>query len=143
MENVDSFRVFTPGAINRPKYDGQSRSWAPHHFPARPEVGPRHQVVWMPCGPLLLPFGLRVRVRKIGGWVFFPSNSENIYCVTFLKRKTAENTQLALWHLVNRYVGDVSCIQNLEPKSMPFVSTITNHYVVFLAISSKYFMCYL
>ena len=46
--------------------------------------------------PILLPFGLRVRVGKIGGWVFVPSNSENISCVTFLKRKTAENTQLAL-----------------------------------------------
>ena len=34
--------------------------------------------------PLLLPFGLCVRVRKIGGWVFVPSNSENISCVTFL-----------------------------------------------------------
>ena len=41
------------------------------------------------CGgvvaPLLLPFGLYVRVEKIGGWVFVPSNSENISCVTFLK----------------------------------------------------------
>ena len=54
--------------------------------------------------PLLLPFGLRVRDGKIGGWVFVPSNSENISCVTFLKPKTAENRQLALWHLVNRLV---------------------------------------
>ena len=54
--------------------------------------------------PLLLPFGLRVRVGKIGVWVFVPFNSENISCVTFLKRKTAENTQLALWQLVNRLV---------------------------------------
>ena len=52
------------------------------------------------CGgvvaPLVLPFGLRVHVGKIGGWVFVPSNSGNISCVSFLKRKTAENTQLAL-----------------------------------------------
>ena len=61
-----------------------------------------HATTW--CGgvvaPLLLPFGLCVLVKKIGGWVFLLSNSENISCVTFLKRKTAENTQLALWHLV-------------------------------------------
>ena len=60
------------------------------------------------CGgvvaPLLLSFGLRVRVEKIGGWIFVPSNSENISCVTFLKRKTAENRELALWHLVNSLV---------------------------------------
>ena len=60
------------------------------------------------CGslvaPLRLSFGLRERVGKIGGWVFASSNSENISCVTFLKRKTAENTQLALCHLVNRLV---------------------------------------
>ena len=52
------------------------------------------------CGgvvaPLLLPFGLRVRVGKIGDWVFVPCNSENISYVGFLKRKTAENRNLAL-----------------------------------------------
>ena len=62
------------------------------------------------CGslvaPLLLPFGLCVRDDKIGGWVFVPSNSENISCVTFLKPKIAENMQLALWHLVNRLVPE-------------------------------------
>ena len=65
-----------------------------------------HATTW--CGgvvaPLLLPLGLRVHVEKIGGWVFVPSNSENILCVTFLKRETAENRELALWHLVNRLV---------------------------------------
>ena len=52
------------------------------------------------CGgvvaPLLLPFGLCVRVGKIGDWVFVSSNSENIFCVTFLKRKTVENRKLTL-----------------------------------------------
>ena len=31
----------------------------------------------------------------------------------------------------------------LEPKPMPFVSTIPTYYMVFPAIPSKYFMCYL
>ena len=93
---INDFRVFVSGGINSPKYDGQRRPWAPHHFPARPEVGPRHQVVWMLVAPLLLPFGLCVHVGKIGGWVFVPCNSENISCVGFLKRKTEENRKLTL-----------------------------------------------
>ena len=101
---IDHFRVFALGGINRPKYDGQRRPWAPHHVPAWPEVG--RATTWYGglMALLLLPFGLRVRVGKIGIWLFVSSNSENISCVTFLKRKTAENTQLALWHLVNRLV---------------------------------------
>ena len=101
---IHSFRVLASGAINRPKYDGQRRPWAPHHVPGQPEGG--RATTW--CGwlvaLLLLPFGLRVHVGKIGGWIFVSSNSQNISCVTFLKPKTAKNTQLALWHLVNRLV---------------------------------------
>jgi hypothetical protein len=37
---------------------------------------------------------------------FVSSNSENISCVTFLKHKSAENRELALWHLVNRLVPE-------------------------------------
>jgi hypothetical protein len=36
------------------------------------------------------------------------SNFENIYCVAFLKHKTAENRELALWHLVNRLVLEIA-----------------------------------
>jgi hypothetical protein len=63
-----------------------------------------------PCGepgswaPLCLIFGLREASVKIGGLAFVLSNSENISCVTFLKQKTAENRELALWHIVNRLV---------------------------------------
>jgi hypothetical protein len=35
---------------------------------------------------------------------FASSNSKNISCVAFLKHKTAENMELALWHLVSRLV---------------------------------------
>ena len=61
---------------------------------------------WCGClvAPLLLPFGLRVRVGKIEGWVFISSNSENIYLITFLKPKTAENRELA--YVVNRLVPE-------------------------------------
>jgi hypothetical protein len=45
------------------------------------------------------------KLRLISGYsAFVSSNSENISCVTFLKHKTAENRELALWHLVNRLV---------------------------------------
>ena len=52
------------------------------------------------CGgttaPLHLSFGVRVRDGKIVTGVFVPCNSENISCVAFLKRKTAENMKLTL-----------------------------------------------
>jgi hypothetical protein len=43
---------------------------------------------------------------KIGVPDFVSSNSENISCVAFLKHKTEENRELALWHLVNRLVPE-------------------------------------
>jgi hypothetical protein len=57
-----------------------------------------------PVAPLRLIFGLREASVKIGGLALVSSNSENISCVTFLKHKTEENRELALWHLVNRLV---------------------------------------
>jgi len=56
--------------------------------------------------PLRVSFGLRVRVGKIGTWAFVSCNSENISRSNFLKPKTAENRELALWHLVNRLVPE-------------------------------------
>ena len=44
------------------------------------------------------------RIGKIGTLAFVSSNSENISFLAFLKPKTVENRQLALWHLVNRLV---------------------------------------
>ena len=44
--------------------------------------------------------------EKIGTSAFELSNSENISCVTFLKLKTTENRELALWQLVNRLVPE-------------------------------------
>jgi hypothetical protein len=42
--------------------------------------------------------------EKIGTSAFVSSNSENISYVAFLKYKTGENRELALWHLVSRLV---------------------------------------
>jgi hypothetical protein len=55
---------------------------------------------------LLLPFGLRVHDRKLGTLGFVSSNSENIFCTTFLKYKNSRKQELALWHLVNRLVPE-------------------------------------
>jgi hypothetical protein len=43
---------------------------------------------------------------KIGGLAFVSSNSENIFCITFLKYKNSRKQELALWHLVNRLVPE-------------------------------------
>jgi hypothetical protein len=63
-------------------------------------------VAW--CGRLLAPlrliFGLRDASRKIGILAFVSSNSENIFCIAFLKHKNSKNRELALWRLVSRLV---------------------------------------
>jgi hypothetical protein len=60
------------------------------------------------CGRLLAPlrliFGLCEGSVKIEGLAFVSSNSENIFCVAFLKHKNSKNRELTLWHLVNRLV---------------------------------------
>jgi hypothetical protein len=45
---------------------------------------------------------------KIGLSELVLSNSENISCVAFLNTKTAENRELALWHLVSRLVPEIA-----------------------------------
>ena len=83
-----------------------ARRW-PNHMAARQGVGPRLCVVWPPPGSSSsLSFGLRVRAGKIGTWPFVSCNFENISRSNFLKQKTAENRELALWHLVNRLVPE-------------------------------------
>jgi hypothetical protein len=59
-------------------------------------------VALWPLSDSLLVFVLHL--GKIEVLAFVLSNSENISCVAFLKHKTAENRELALWHLVNRLV---------------------------------------
>jgi hypothetical protein len=49
-----------------------------------------------------------LRPVKTGVSVFGLSNSENISYVPFLKHKTVENRELALWHLVSRLVPEIA-----------------------------------
>jgi hypothetical protein len=51
---------------------------------------------------------LVLRPGKIKLLDLVSSNSENIFCVAFLKHKIAENRELALWHLVNRLVPEIA-----------------------------------
>jgi hypothetical protein len=50
-----------------------------------------HAPLWCgwPVPPLRLIFGLHEASVKIGGLAFVSSNSENIFCVTFLKHKNS------------------------------------------------------
>jgi hypothetical protein len=43
---ADSFRVFASEAIYRRKGDVRGHPRGPHNVVARPEVGPRHPMVW-------------------------------------------------------------------------------------------------
>ena len=78
----------------------------PHHTVVRPHLGPRPSVVWGPGAPPQVSSGL----RKLPDLLFMEekisSDSEDIFRVGFLKRKIAKNTELALWHLVNRLVPE-------------------------------------
>jgi hypothetical protein len=76
---------------------GTARGWA---APPHGEAGP-----WPPSGSLSV---LVLRPGKVGVWVFVSSNSENISRVAFLNTKTAENRELALWHLVNSLVPEIT-----------------------------------
>jgi hypothetical protein len=84
------------------------------HTIARRDQGWTHPMAWCGClGALLrLFFGLRVRDSKIGTLGFVPSNSENIFCTTFLKYKNSRKQELALWYLVNRLVIRLKRIYN-------------------------------
>jgi hypothetical protein len=68
--------------------------------------GVARATLWCGCPLALLHlyFGLCLVSGKIGTSAFISSNSKNISYVTFLKHKTAENRELALWHLINRLV---------------------------------------
>jgi hypothetical protein len=61
--------------------------------------------LWPSSGSLSV---LDLRPGKIGVLVFGLSNSENISYVAFLKCKTAENRELALWNLVSRLVPEIA-----------------------------------
>jgi hypothetical protein len=76
---------------------GAARGWA---TPPTCEGG-----LWPPSGSRLV---LILRPGKIRLLELVSSNSENISCVAFLKHKTAENRELALWHLVNRLVPEIA-----------------------------------
>ena len=51
---------------------------------------------WGLVAPLSLSFGVRVREGNVRSGFFVLCNSENIFYVGFLKRKTAENRKVAL-----------------------------------------------
>ena len=65
-------------------------------------------LVW--CGALGAPPQVPSGLRKLPDLLFMEENissdSEDIFRVEFLKPKTVENTELALWHLVNRLVPE-------------------------------------
>ena len=61
-------------------------------------------------GPWGVPPQVVFGLRKLPELLFMEekisSDSEDILRVGFLKPKTAENTELTLWHLVNRLVSE-------------------------------------
>jgi hypothetical protein len=64
-----------------------------------------HAALWSawPLVPLRLSFGLCLMSGKIGTSAFVSSNSENIFCVAFLKHKNSKKT--GNWHCCISLVG--------------------------------------
>ena len=81
--------------------------WGPFAIPRRSPTLDR-ALVW--CGalgaPPQVPSGLRDLLDLLFMAEKISSDFEDIFRVGFLKRKTAENTELALWHMVNRLVPE-------------------------------------
>ena len=63
-------------------------------------------MVWGPGVAPQVPSGLRDLLDLLFMEELISFDSEDIFCLGFLKRKTAENRELALWHLVNRLVPE-------------------------------------
>ena len=78
----------------------------PRHSSVRPHPRPRPPMAWGPGVPPKVPSGLRDLLDLLFMEELISSDSEDISCLGFLKRKIAENRELALWHLVNRLVPE-------------------------------------
>ena len=81
--------------------------WGPLAIARRgPTLG--RALVWRGAlgAPPQVPSGLRDLLDLLFMAEKISSNSEDIFRVGFLKRKTVENTELALRHLVNRLVPE-------------------------------------
>jgi hypothetical protein len=87
---ANSFRVFTLGAIYRRKGDVRWHPGGPHHTMARLGGAPPYGVAASVPSSVSALDSIFVS-GKIGGLAFVSSNSENIFCTTFLKYKTTEN----------------------------------------------------
>jgi hypothetical protein len=86
---IGSFRFFRRGEYigGRAASGGGSRA----HTRPRRGLGVARAMGWHGrlLAPLRLSFGLRHALGKIGTSAFVSSNSENIYCVAFLKHKNS------------------------------------------------------
>ena len=78
----------------------------PGHSSARPHLGPRPPMACGPGGSPEVPSELRDLLDLLFMAELISSDSVDISCLGFLKRKTPENTELTLWHLVNRLVPE-------------------------------------
>ena len=95
---------FLLGFLRRGEYIGEG--WAPgasqgHHTLAR--RGPTLGRALLGCGPLGASPEVLSGLRKLPDLLFteekISPDFDDIFCVEFLKPKTAGNTDLALWHL--------------------------------------------
>ena len=103
---IDRHRVFASRRIYRRIGGVGGRGGPPRHRGVRAHPGPRPSVAWPLVGLLRLPFGLRDLLVILLTMSCVSSNSKNISLIDFLKPKTAENRELARWHLVNRLVPE-------------------------------------
>ena len=108
-ENFHARWSFVLGFLRRVGYIGEG--WASgasqgHHTLAG--RGPTPGRAPMACGPLGAPPRWSSDFRKLPNVLFteekISPDFDDIFRVGFLKPKTAGNTELALWHLVNRLV---------------------------------------
>ena len=121
MEKVVSFRVFASGGINRPKYDGQSRPWAPHHLLMRPKVGPRHHMVWRGRGSPPSPLWTPCTCRENRRLSFCSVQFREYFLCNFSEMKNSRKQETGTGHVVNRLVQE-----NVNKSNKMHIKHVTN-----------------
>jgi hypothetical protein len=87
--DADWFRVFASEAIYRKKDDVRGHPGGPHHLVARPGGPAPPYGVASPWPSSVSALDFIFVSGKIGSLALVSSNSENIFCITFLKYKNS------------------------------------------------------
>ena len=100
------FRVFPRNGINRRKGGAGGSLGVPHLVQARPEVGPRLDMVWPPVARLRLSFGLLGVSGENRDFCLRGIQFREYFQNNFSETKNSRKQGTGTGHLVNRLVPE-------------------------------------